>query len=87
MKPRERDLRHDADPVRFAAAMSQCEAGSDACSRHGMCEKGGECFVSPPHLVAARMVERLITKEGRAGVHYAYLRRCVELLRADRIEL
>ncbi|EHJ62810.1 hypothetical protein NSU_0322 [Novosphingobium pentaromativorans US6-1] len=47
----------------------------------------GRCFDSAPHLVAARMIEGLLPKDGRAGMHYAYLRRVAEALREDRIHL
>lgn len=87
MKVRESDLRHDADPVRFGTAMLACEGYAPDCSTYGVCMAGGRCFASPPNLVAARMIERIIPKDGRAGVHLAYLRRVAEMLREDRINL
>lgn len=87
MKTREIDLRHDADPVRFGTAMLACEGYAPDCSYHGRCMAGGQCFASPAHLVAARMVEAIIPKDGRAGMHLAYLRQVAEMLREDRIVL
>lgn len=87
MRVRERDLRHDADPVRFGAAMLACEGFGPDCSAHGRCMRDGDCFASPPHLVAARMVESLIPTDGRAGMHIAYLKRVVERLREGRVDL
>lgn len=84
---RERDLRHGADPVRFGDAMLKCEGFSPDCAYSGRCALGGSCFGSAPHQVAARMVEGLIPKDGRAGVHLAYLRRVAEMLRAEEIHL
>lgn len=87
---REKDLAHDADPVRFGAAMLKCEGYGPACSESGRCQIGGECFASPPNLVAARMIEGLLPTGplgSPAGVHLAYLRKCAELLRAGSIHL
>lgn len=86
-KARERDLRHDASDVRFANAMMRCEGYSPDCSHNGRCMRDGECFASSAHLVAARMIESLLPTDGRAGVHFAYLRRCAEMLRSERINL
>lgn len=55
MKARERDLAHDADPVRFGNAMLKCEGFAPDCSYHGRCQFNGQCFASPAHIVAARM--------------------------------
>lgn len=68
-------------------AVGKCEGFTPDCSYHGACMLDGDCFASPPNLVAARMVEKLIPKDGPAGVHYAYLRRVVEMLREDRLSL
>lgn len=87
MKVSERDLSHDADPERFGTAVSKCEGFTPDCSFHGRCMNGGDCFASPAHLVAARMVESLLPKDGRAGLHLAYLRRVAEMLREDRVNL
>jgi hypothetical protein len=87
MRVRERNLRHDADSVSFGNAMLACEGYAPECSHAGRCLSGGDCFASPPHLVAARMVESLLPTDGRAGLHLAYLRRIVEMLREDRIGL
>lgn len=79
---RERDLRHDADPERFGAAMLRCEGYAPGCSEAGACMNGGLCFKGPPHITAARMIEGILAPyDGRAGVHLAYLRKCAELLR------
>lgn len=84
----ERDVAHDADPVRFGDAMLRCEGYAPACCDAGRCLNGGSCFASPAHLVAARMIEGLIDPSAHAtGLHYAYLRRAAEMLRADRIGL
>lgn len=86
----EQDLAHDADSVRFGAAMLKCEGYGPACSESGRCQLGGDCFASPPNLVAARMIEGLIPNGplGRpAGMHLAYLQRCAEMLRAGSIYL
>lgn len=80
----QRDLRHDADSYRFGDAMTMCEGYSPACSEQGRCLRDGYCFGSAPHLVAARMIERLIRPEG-TGQHLAYLRKCADLLRNDGI--
>jgi hypothetical protein len=87
VKVSERDLSHDADPDRFGAAVSKCEGFTPDCSHNGRCMLGGDCFASPAHLVAARMVESLLPKDGRAGLHLAYLRRVAEMLREDRVHL
>lgn len=87
-KARERDLRHDADSVRFGHAMLKCEGYAPACSDAGRCANGGRCFGSTPHDVAARMIEAMIPTDGHAvGVHFAYLRRVAELLRDGQIAL
>ncbi|QEH79965.1 hypothetical protein EIK56_18230 [Sphingomonas sp. C8-2] len=87
MKVRERDLRHDADPVRFGAAMTVCEGYAPECSYQGRCTRDGQCFASPAHLVAARMIESLLPTDGRAGMHYAYLQKVAQMLRDDQIDL
>ncbi|WP_157783534.1 hypothetical protein [Rhizorhabdus wittichii] len=87
MRVRERDLRHDADPVRFGAAMTVCEGYAPECSYNGRCMWEGRCFASPPNLVAARMIEKLLPADGRAGMHYAYLQRVAEMLREDQVVL
>ncbi|PZQ55758.1 MAG: hypothetical protein DI555_06950 [Novosphingobium pentaromativorans] len=87
MKVSERDLYPDADPECFGTAASKCEGFTPDCSFHGRCMNGGDCFASPAHLVAARMVESLLPKDGRAGLHLAYLRRVAEMLREDRVHL
>lgn len=87
MRARPRDLSHDADPVRFGNAMAKCEGYSPECSYQGRCILQGQCFASPGHLVAARMIEGLIPPDGRAGTHFAYLKRCAEMLRDGRIDL
>lgn len=85
---RERDLSHDADSVRFGAAMLKCEGYAPGCSEAGRCTNGGRCFGSAPNLIAARMVEAMIPGDGHTrGVHYAYLRRLAEMLRNDEIHL
>ena len=86
-RARERDLAHDADPVRFGNATLRCDGYTPDCSFYGRCMMGGECFASPPHLVAARMVEALIPDDGRAGVHLALLRKVATMLRDDRVLL
>ncbi|WP_156397427.1 MULTISPECIES: hypothetical protein [unclassified Sphingomonas] len=48
--------------------------------------RDGDCFASPPHLVAARMIERLIP-DGRDGAHLAYLKRVAEMLRDEAVHL
>ena len=87
MKARERHLAHDADPVRFCDAVSKCEGYTPDCSHNGRCMLDGQCFASPPNLVAARLVESIIPDDGRAGVHLAYLRKCAEMLRTGMIVL
>ena len=86
-RAREIDLRHDADPVRFGNAMLKCEGFAPDCSQYGRCHLSGQCFASPGHLVAARMIEALIPAHGPAGTHYAYLKRVAEMLREDKIDL
>lgn len=83
----ERDLRHGADSVRFGDAMARCEGYAPDCSERGRCLGEGGCFSSSPHLVAARMVESLLPTDGRAGVHFAYLRQVAELLRNGKVYL
>lgn len=85
MNARERDLRHDADPVRFGMAASKCEGYTPDCSYHGRCMKDGACFASPPHLVAARMIEKITPDDG--GQYGAYLRKAAEMLREGRVHL
>ncbi|KPH66035.1 hypothetical protein [Novosphingobium sp. ST904] len=87
VKVTERDLRHGANSVRFGNAILACEGYAPSCSDQGRCTMGGRCFDSAPHLVAARMIESLIPKDGRAGMHYAYLRRAAENLREERVHL
>lgn len=86
MKVRERDLRLDSDPVRFGNAIVRCEGYSPDCMYNGRCSRKGECFASPPHLVAARMIEDIIPNDGRGGRHIAYLRLAAEGLRNGRID-
>lgn len=85
MRVSERDLSHDASSERFGAAISKCEGYTPDCSYSGKCMAEGDCFASPPNLVAARMIEKLLPTNGRAGVHYAYLRKAAEMLREERI--
>lgn len=86
--PRERDLRHDADSYRFGNAMLQCEGFGPECSERGRCQMDGRCFSHDAHLVAARMIEGLIpTGPHAVGVHFAYLRRCAEMLRSKGVHL
>lgn len=87
MKSTERDLGHDADSVRFGFAMLKCEGFAPACSADGRCERGGLCFKGPANVTAARMIESLVPKDGRAGVHLAYLRKVAEMLRDDQVFL
>lgn len=84
---RERDLAHDADPVRFANAVLRCEGYTPDCAYHGRCQLAGQCFASPGHLVAARLVEGLIPSPCPSGTHFAYLARVAELLRSGLIAL
>lgn len=86
MRVSERDLRHDADPARFGSAMLACEGFAPDCSHNGRCMRDGDCFASPPHLVAARMIEALIPS-GRDGVHLAYLKLVAEMLRDEAVHL
>lgn len=86
-RPSERDLRHDADSVRFGDAVARCEGYAPACAEQGRCLGDGACFSNSAHLVAARMIEGLLPTDGRAGVHFAYLRQVVEMLRAGRVHL
>lgn len=60
MRIGERHLRHGADPEKFGSAMSKCEGFAPDCSYHGRCMADGACFASPPHLVAARMIEDIL---------------------------
>lgn len=84
----ERDLRHDADSARFGNAMLACEGYGPECSIAGRCQRGGECFASNPSLVAARMIEGLISTAGSArGMHLAYLRRVADMLRDGDVHL
>lgn len=87
MRVRERDLSHEADPVRFGNAMLKCEGFGPDCSFSGRCMHDGECFVSAPNLVAARMIEALAPNQHERGMHFAYLRRCAELLREGKVIL
>lgn len=80
-KLREQDLAHGADHDRFGRAILKCEGFTPNCVYSGRCELSGQCFASPAHLVAARLVETLIPTDGRAGVHLAYLKRVAEMLR------
>lgn len=86
MRVTARDIRHDADPVRFGTAILRCEGYAPDCSAQGRCCHDGDCFASPPNLVAARMIEQLIPA-GAAGVHLAYLRQCASMLRAGKVFL
>lgn len=86
-KARERDLRHDAQPARFGAAVLKCEGFTPDCSYHGRCMMEGQCFADAPHLVAARMIETLLPPGGPAGVHFAYLRACAQQLRDGLVDL
>ncbi len=83
----ERDLRHDADPVRFGDAMLRCEGYTPACSEKGVCEYGGRCFSGSAHLVAARMIEALLPGPHTAGTHFAYLQRVARMLRDGEVHL
>lgn len=65
----------------------KCEGFPPNCVYSGRCEMSGQCFASPAHLVAARLVETLIPTDGRAGVHLAYLRRVAEMLRRGQVGL
>lgn len=84
---RERDLGHGADPARFGVAVMKCEGYTPDCSHYGRCMLGGQCFAAPGHLIAARIIERQLPKDGRAGTHWAYLQRCAEMLREGKIDL
>lgn len=86
-RARERDLRHGADSIRFGNAMLECEGYAPTCSAAGSCMRGGRCFAHSAHLVAARMIEGLLPKDGRAGVHLAYLSKVAEMLREGLIHL
>ncbi|HEX8382433.1 MAG TPA: hypothetical protein VF592_03560 [Sphingomonas sp.] len=88
-RAQERDLRHDADPIRFGAAAVKCEGFTPDCSYHQRCMMGGECFASPPHLVAARMIEKQVLDPlpDAPGVHRAYIREVVTMLREGRVRL
>lgn len=49
-----RGLRHNASPEAFADAMVACRNGDPgACSYHGHCMQGGECFRRPRKRVDA----------------------------------
>ena len=84
-RPNERDLRHGANSFRFGDAMVACEGFAPDCSANGRCQMERACFSSAPALVAARMIEGLLPTDGRAGVHFAYLKRCAEMLRSGRL--
>ncbi len=84
---REKDLAHGSDDDRFGRAVTKCEGYTPDCIYYGRCMYGGQCFASPGHLVAARMIEKLIPPDGPAGTHFAYLRRVAEMLRDGRVEL
>ncbi len=84
-RPYERDLRHDADDLRFGNAIMRCEGYTPDCSEQGRCMKDRECFANAAHLVAARMIEKMLPTDGRKGVHFAYLQRAAEELREGRI--
>lgn len=82
----ERDLRHDAVSVRFGNAILACEGYAPECSYAGRCLKDGDCFASPPHLVAARMIESLIPDDPNArGMYLTHLKRAAEMLRSGRV--
>lgn len=84
----ERDLRHDADSVRFGDAMARCEGFAPACSEYGVCQREGACFSGAANLIAARMIERMIERSPHArGLHRAYLRRAAEMLREGKVYL
>lgn len=87
MREGERHLRHDADSVRFGNAILKCEGYAPDCSFLGRCSFNGRCFASPAHLVAARMIEKLLPANGRAGTHFAYLREAARQLREGIIVL
>lgn len=82
----ERDIAHDADPVRFGDAMLRCEGYAPTCCDAGKCMNGGSCFASPANLVAARMIESLIDPSPHSvGAHYAYLRKVASMLREGKV--
>ena len=84
----ERDLRHDADSVRFGDAMARCEGFAPWCSEYGRCQMEGSCFSGAANLIAARMIERMVGRSGHAiGAHWAYLKRAAEMLREGRVHL
>lgn len=87
MQPRERDLRHDADPERFGDAMLKCQNASGECMSAGRCLYDGQCFVTSPEITAAEMIEGLLPHNVPAGQHWAYLRKCAEMLREGRVAL
>lgn len=87
MRPRERDLRHGADPERFAEAMLKCESASGECSVAGRCVYEGRCFATSPEITAAKLIESLIPREAPAGQQWAYLKKCAAMLRAGRVVL
>ena len=82
----ERDLRHGADPERFGKAMLRCQNASGDCMTDGYCIYGN-CFSTSPEREAARAINGLIPNDGRAGMYYAYLRKCAEMLRSGHIHL
>lgn len=84
---REKDLEHGSDDDRFGRAVMKCEGYTPDCVYFGRCSFGGQCFASPEHLVAARMIEKLIPAHGPAGTHFAYLRKVAKMLRANQVEV
>jgi hypothetical protein len=87
MKARERDLQEGAPLERFGNAVMRCEGFTPDCVHHSRCMRGGECFASPGNLVAARLIESLIPSPRPAGLHFAYLQHCAEMLRAGKVML
>lgn len=88
MKASERGFRDDATPEQFAAAMTKCEGYAPSCHDLRSCQRDGACFKGPPNLEAARMIERqLLPTDGRAGMHFAYLRQVARLLREGKIAI
>lgn len=86
-RARERDLADGSADDRFGRAVMKCEGYTPDCVYYGRCMSGGQCFASPGHLVAARMIEKLIPNPCPAGTHFAYLRAVAEMLRNDRVAL
>lgn len=90
-RPREADLAHGSPDGRFAAAIAKCEGYSPDCVYLGRCKFDGDCFASPAHLVAARMIEGLFPKgverDHIRGMHWALLEKCAQMLREDRVFL